>query len=214
MAVIQPRSITLQLLLTLAILLASAQVSAETYRISGIATYSNSPPVSMEGVVIECAEFEYDCHTFRGEGSETDRYGQYEISIEVDDTYDGAELILTLLGESFIHLIDLEESRSPPAGSVNQDIELEQKSPPSPVFTGFGCATIVILLAFIAALRRPPSTGPSKGQIRTRSPQIVTCPMCEGRLEMHLLIRHLIVEHEVDPDEASVLARPVGSEEE
>ena len=214
MAEIQPRAMILPLLLTLAVLLASAPVSAETYRISGIATYSNSPPVTMEEVVIECAEFEYDCHTFRGVEAETDRFGGYEISIEVDDTYDGAELMLTLLDESFIHIIDLAESRSSPTNSVTHDIELEQKSPPSPVFTGFGCASIVIVIAFLAALRRPPSTGPRTGQIRTKSPHIVTCPMCEGRLEMHLLIRHLIVEHEIDSDEASILAGSVNSEDE
>ena len=122
--------------------------------------------------------------------------------------------MLTLLDESFIHMIDLAESRSSPTNSVTHDIELEQKSPPSPVFTGFGCASIVIVIAFLAALRRPPSTGPSTGQIRTKSPHIVTCPMCEGRLEMHLLIRHLIVEHEIDSDEASILAGSVNSEDE
>ena len=192
--------------LIISILLGSLQVSAETYRIIGTANFSTGPPVTFEEVAIECAEFEYDCHSFRGAVSETNRFGEYEISIEVDDSYDGAELILVLLGESFHHNIDLEDSRSS-SNTVNHDLDLEQKSPPSNVFTGFGCAAIVIFLAFLAALGRPSPRHSRTSKIRTLNPKILHCPVCEGRLEAHLLIRHLIVEHEMQVDEASILAQ-------
>ena len=192
--------------LLVSLLVGSFQASAETYRIIGTAKFSNGPPVSLEDVTIDCAEFEYDCHPFRGAGSETNRFGEFGISIEVDDSYDGAELILTLMGESFPHVIDLEDSRSS-SGSVNQDIILDQKSPPSNVFTGFGCAAIVILLAFLAALGRLPQRTPMSTKIRTLNPRILICPVCDGSLEGHLLIRHLIVEHQMEVEEASVLAQ-------
>ena len=111
--------------LLVSLLVGSFQASAETYRIIGTAKFSNGPPVSLEDVTIDCAEFEYDCHPFRGVGSETNRFGEFEISIEVDDSYDGAELILTLMGESFPHVIDLEDSRSS-SDSVNHDIFMDQ----------------------------------------------------------------------------------------
>ena len=188
------------------LLVGSFQASAETYSIIGTAKFSNGPPVSLEDVTIECAEFEYDCHSFRGMGSETNRFGEFEISIEGDDSYDGAELILTILGESFPHVIELEDSRSS-SDSVNHDIILDQKSPPSNVFTGFGCAVIVILLAFLAAIGRLPQRTPMSTKIRTLNPRILNCPVCDGRLEGHLLIRHLIVGHQMDVEEASVLAQ-------
>ena len=188
--------------------------SAEPYRISGSAIFSNTPPVTMEEVRIECSEFEYDCHTFEGIFSETNRNGIYEIEIELDESYDGAKLTLTLLGESFLHIIDLNASRSSPSNTVIQDIELEQKSPPSPVFTGLACASIVFILAFFAALVRPTYVEHGSGHQTSLSSEIVTCPVCEGKLEKHLLIRHLIVEHEVFPDEAAEIARIAITEEE
>ena len=201
-------------ILIIPILFSFTNVSAEPYRITGTATFSNSPPVSLEEVSIQCSEFEYDCHSFEGIGAETNRYGEFEISIELDETYDGAELILTLLDESFIHIIDLESSRSSPSNSVKQDIELEQKAPPSPVFTGLGCAFFVFAIAFLALFVRPRNQITARNSPQTRTQDIVVCPICRGRLEKHLLIRHLIVEHDVFPDEAADLSRSVNIEEE
>ena len=104
-----------------ALALASSCVSAESYSISGTATYSNSVPVEIGKIQVECEEFEYDCHTFRGIEATTDRKGEFTITLELDDSYDGAEIFLSLKGERFSHTIDLEESRSPPSGSVNHD---------------------------------------------------------------------------------------------
>ena len=178
-------------------------VAAERYTISGTVTYSNDVPVDTMGVVIECAEFEYDCHEFRGTSSQTDRMGVYEISIEIDETYDGAELFLTIGDESFSHIVDIEESRSPPSGTVTQDIQLEQDSPPSSLFTGVACGGIIILLAIFATLDRRPIRDQGDGLLRAANIDVVTCPICEGRLQRHLLIRHLIVDHDIEPSEAS-----------
>ena len=39
-----------------------------------------------------------------------------------------------------------------------------------------------------------------------RAPRMVVCPDCDYRIEQHLLIRHLIVDHEHDALEASEVA--------
>ncbi len=44
-------------------------------------------------------------------------------------------------------------------------------------------------------------------KIRTRNPRILTCPVCKGKLESHLLIRHLIVEHQMEVEDSAVLAK-------
>ena len=193
----------IRVLIAFVILTALPGVAAEGYTISGTVTYSNDVPADTMGVVIECAEFEYDCHEFRGTSSQTDRMGVYEISIEIDETYDGAELFLTIGEESFSHIIDIEESRSPPSGTVYQDIQLEQDSPPSSLFTGVACGGIVILLAIFATLDRRPIRDQGDGLLRAANIDVVTCPICEGRLQRHLLIRHLIVDHDIEPSEAS-----------
>ncbi len=197
-----------------ALALVSSCASAESYSISGTATYSNSVPVEIGKIQVECEEFEYDCHTFRGMETTTDRKGEFTITLELDESYDGAEIFLALKGERFPHTIDLEESRSPPSGSVNQDISLKQGSPPAPLFTGLACGGAVIAIAFIAALDRKPAPTISRAEQRTTALEIVSCPICGENTESYLLIRHLIVDHQVDPSEASEIAEGVSSEEE
>ena len=196
-----------------ALVLASSSVSAESYSISGTATYSNAVPVEIGKIQVECEEFEYDCHTFRGIQATTDRKGEFTITLELDESYDGAELFLALKGERFLHTIDLNESRSPPSGSVNQDITLQQDSPPAPLFTGLACGGAVIAIAFIAALDRKPAPTISRSQQRTTALEIVSCPICEEKTESYLLIRHLIVDHQVDPTEAALIAKGISEEE-
>ena len=197
-----------------ALVLASSSVSAESYSISGTATYSNAVPVEIGKIQVECEEFEYDCHTFRGIQATTDRKGEFTITLELDESYDGAELFLALKGERFLHTIDLNESRSSPSGYVNQDITLQEDSPPAPLFTGLACGGAVIAIAFIAALDRKPAPTLSRSQQRTTALEIVSCPICGEKAESYLLIRHLIVDHQVDPSEASEIAERVSSEEE
>ena len=196
-----------------ALVLASSSVSAESYSISGTATYSNAVPVEIGKIQVECEEFEYDCHTFRGIQATTDRKGEFTITLELDESYDGAELFLALKGERFLHTIDLNESRSPPSGYVNQDITLQEDSPPAPLFTGLACGGAVIAIAFIAALDRKPAPTISRSQQRTTALEIVSCPICEEKTESYLLIRHLIVDHQVDPTEAALIAKGISEEE-
>ena len=206
------RSILVAFVIT-TLIIAMPCVSAESYSISGTATYSNAVPVEIGKIQVECEEFEYDCHTFRGIEATTDRKGEFTITLELDESYDGAEIFLALKGERFSHTIDLDESRSPPSGSVNQDITLQQNSPPAPLFTGLACGGAVIAIAFIAALDRKPAPTISRSQQRTTALEIVSCPICGEKTESYLLIRHLIVDHEVDPTEAAAIAEGLSEEE-
>jgi hypothetical protein len=206
------RSILVAFVIT-TLIIAMPCVSAESYSISGTATYSNAVPVEIGKIQVECEEFEYDCHTFRGIEATTDRKGEFTITLELDESYDGAEIFLALKGERFSHTIDLDESRSPPSGTVNQDITLQQNSPPAPLFTGLACGGAVIAIAFIAALDRKPAPTISRSQQRTTALEIVTCPICGEKTESYLLIRHLIVDHEVDPTEAAAISEGLSEEE-
>ena len=206
------RSILVAFVIT-TLIIAMPCVSAESYSISGTATYSNAVPVEIGKIQVECEEFEYDCHTFRGIEATTDRTGEFTITLELDESYDGAEIFLALKGERFSHTIDLDESRSPPSGSVNQDITLQQNSPPAPLFTGLACGGAVIAIAFIAALDRKPAPTISRSQQRTTALEIVSCPICGEKTESYLLIRHLIVDHEVDPTEAAAISEGLSEEE-
>ena len=206
------RSILVAFVIT-TLIIAMPCVSAESYSISGTATYSNAVPVEIGKIQVECEEFEYDCHTFRGIEATTDRKGEFTITLELDESYDGAEIFLALKGERFSHTIDLDESRSPPSGTVNQDITLQQNSPPAPLFTGLACGGAVIAIAFIAALDRKPAPTISRSQQRTTALEIVTCPICGEKTESYLLIRHLIVDHEVDPTEAAAISEGISEEE-
>ena len=206
------RSILVAFVIT-SLIIAMPCVSAESYSISGTATYSNAVPVEIVKIQVECEEFEYDCHTFRGIEATTDRKGEFTITLDLDESYDGAEIFLALKGERFSHTIDLDESRSPPSGSVNQDITLQQDSPPAPLFTGLACGGAVIAIAFIAALDRKPAPTISRSQQRTTALEIVSCPICGEKTESYLLIRHLIVDHEVDPTEAAAISEGLSEEE-
>ena len=206
------RSILVAFVIT-TLIIAMPCVSAESYSISGTATYSNAVPVEIGKIQVECEEFEYDCHTFRGIEATTDRKGEFTITLDLDESYDGAEIFLALKGERFSHTIDLDESRNPPSGSVNQDITLQQNSPPAPLFTGLACGGAVIAIAFIAALDRKPAPTISRSQQRTTALEIVSCPICGEKTESYLLIRHLIVDHEVDPTEAAAISEGLSEEE-
>ena len=89
-----------------------------------------------EEVEIQCEENEYDCHEFRGVSDRTDAYGYYEITIDIDDSYDGAELILILLNENTSHIIDISEMGQSPLGQserISTSSNLAQSHPYSQV---------------------------------------------------------------------------------
>ena len=67
------RRVAIVVMVTLMIL--PLHASAYQYRVSGMATYSDSTTVIYEEVSIQCEDDEYDCHEFRGTATRTDGYG-------------------------------------------------------------------------------------------------------------------------------------------
>ena len=174
------------------VLIVSLNVSADQYRVSGVATYSDSTTVIYEEVSIQCEDDEYDCHEFRGITTRTNGYGYYELEIDIDGSYDGAELLLVLLGESTSHIINMSEMDEPPVGRAVENLELAQDRPQSPVFSGVGCGIIIFSLAFAIILVRTArrlSTPRGRAEfVGYRTPNIVDCPDCEYKVEQHLLL--------------------------
>ena len=197
------------------VLLVSLNASADQYRVSGVATYSDGTTVIYEEVSIQCEDDEYDCHEFRDITTRTNGYGYYELEIDIDDSYDGAELLLVLLGESTRHMINMSEMDEPPVGRAVENLELDQDRPQSPVFSGVGCGIIILSLAFAIILVRTArrlSTPRGRAEfVGYRAPNIVDCPDCEYKVEQHLLIRHLIVDHGYDAFDAGEMAGRVFS---
>ena len=115
------RTVTLVLLVAV---LALPMASAETYRISGQATYSDNTPVMLRDVFVECRPGNVDCYQYRGASAITDAQGVYLIAIEVDEDEDGTEIYLQLRGENFTHVIDLDTFRNTSNGKMTQNLRL------------------------------------------------------------------------------------------
>jgi len=189
---------------------------AETYRISGIVTYSDGTTVNYNDIEIVCQSQEYDCHPFRGIESNTDMYGRFTLDLDVEEYHDGAELILNVRNENFSHIIDISKMRNSSQNFVANDIQLLQNRPPAPIFSGFTCGLIILSLAFgMVIVRTATRLMTPKGRaefVGYRAPRIVYCPECHGQIEQHRLISHLIVEHEIEPLEAGEIAGLVFSQ--
>lgn len=209
------------LALLLAVLLTPV-VSAETYRISGKATYADSSPVTLDYVSVACLEGEFGCYQYRGTNSITDAYGDFTIVIDAEAEQDGLEILLTLKGENFSHIIDLSLHQNSSQGRVYQDILLVQDPPPSGVFMGFGCFIVLFVMVFVSVLLRTGrrlSTQQGRMEFMGyRKARMLQCPTCKEYVAQHELIRHLIVEHDMDPLDAGEMTgkvmRRLWSEEE
>jgi len=137
-------------------------------------------------------------------------YGRFTLELDIEEYHDGAELILNVRNENFSHIIDISEMRNSSQNFVANDIQLLQNRPPPPIFSGFTCGFIIFSLAFgmvivrtVTRLMTPLGRAEFVGY---RAPRIVECPECQGRIEQHRLISHLIVEHEIEPLEAGDIA--------
>ena len=108
------------------VLLLCPIASAETYRISGKATYADNTPVSLDYVYVECEVGAYECYQYRGTKAMTDAYGDFTVVIDAGDEEDGIDILLSLRGENFTHIIDLAQHQNSPEGKVYQDLRLNQ----------------------------------------------------------------------------------------
>jgi hypothetical protein len=196
--------------------------SAETYRISGKATYADGSAVQLDYVSVQCEQSNFDCYQYRGTNVITDAYGDFTIVIDADAGEDDLDILLALRGETFTHTIDISAHENSSENRLYQDLQLAQNPPPSGVFMGFGCFIVLFVLVFVSVLLR---TGrrlaTPRGRMEFmgyRPARQLECPKCEESVVQHELVKHLIVEHDLDPLDAGQLTgkvmRRLWSEEE
>ena len=196
--------------------------SAETYRISGKATYADGSAVQLDYVSVQCEQSNFDCYQYRGTNVITDAYGDFTIVIDADAGEDDLDILLALRGETFTHTIDISAHENSSENRLYQDLQLAQNPPPSGVFMGFGCFIVLFVLVFVSVLLR---TGrrlaTPRGRMEFmgyRPARQLECPKCKEPVVQHELVKHLIIEHDLDPLDAGQLTgkvmRRLWSEEE
>ena len=210
------------LLPILLIVLFSLNAQAETYRISGKATYADNTPVALEYVFVECEPGLIDCYQYRGTKAITDTYGYFTLIIDVESEENDLDIQLSLRGENVTHTIDISKHQNSSENKVYQNIQLEQNPPPSGVFMGFGCFIVLFTLVFISViLRTGRRLSTAQGRMEFagfRPARQLECPECGESVPQHDLVKHLIVDHDFDPLDAGQLTgkvmRRLWSEEE
>ena len=197
----------------LLILLFSPSAQAETYRITGKATFADRSPVMLDYVYVQCIPGDFACYQFRGAQSITDTYGYYSIIIDLTDEEDELDILLNLRGENFTHTIDIQAHRDSTDNQMIQDIQLEQNPPPSGVFFGFGCFIVLFTLVFVSVLMRTGRMLSTKqGRMEfmgMKQARMLECPTCKEMVAQHEFVMHLIVEHDMEAFDAGELAGKV-----
>lgn len=188
----------------------STPAAAETYTIAGFATYDDRLPVTLQYVYVGCPQGEIDCYEFRGTSAITDAYGEYTLSMEVGEEHDGMELQLQLMGENFSHTVNLDAHRNSSSGHMTEHLHLQQTMASSGFFSGLGCCLLLFGLVFVSAVMRtvaglasPQGRAAFRGQ---RLAKQYPCPDCGAMTAQHLLVRHLIFDHDYEPVDAGETA--------
>ena len=190
----------------------SVSASAETYIITGTATYSDNSQLVLQDISIGCETNENNCRQFQGTTTQTDRYGNFTLAFTVDEEDDGTRILLTVKGEEFPHTIDLDRLRAS-GGSVVQNIRLSGDS--TPMGSGFSSACCLILFVVMALYilgktARMLSTPAGRMEFRGYKPErYVQCPVCDIPVAHHQLTKHLIVDHDIEMFEAGQMAGKV-----
>ena len=190
----------------------SVSASAETYIITGTATYSDNSQLVLQDISIGCEASENNCRQFQGTTTQTDRYGNFTLAFTVDEEDDGTRILLKVKGEEFPHTIDLDRLRAS-GGSVIQNIRLSGDS--TPMGSGFSSACCLILFVVMALYilgktARMLSTPAGRMEFRGYKPErYVQCPVCNIPVAHHQLTKHLILDHDIEMFEAGQMAGKV-----
>ena len=194
------------------VLFFSVTANAETYIITGTATYSDNSQLVLQDLSIGCETSESNCRQFQGTTTQTDRYGNFTLAFNVNEEDDGTRILLTVKGEEFPHTIDLDRLRAS-GGSVIQNIRLSGDS--TPMGSGFSSACCLILFVIMAIYilgktARMLSTPAGRMEFRGYKPErYVQCPECDIPVAHHQLTKHLIVDHDIEMFEAGQMAGKV-----
>ena len=190
----------------------SVCASAETYIITGTATYSDNSQLVLQDISIDCEQSESQCRQFQGTTTQTDRYGNFTLAFSVDDDEDGVQILLSVKGEDFPHTINLDRLRAN-GGSITQNIRLSGDS--TPMGAGFSSACcllmfVIVSLYVVGKSARMLSTPAGRMEFRGYKPEkYVQCPVCDLSVPHHQLTKHLIVDHDIEMFEAGEMAGKV-----
>ena len=202
-----------RLLVVLLLVLILPSVQAETYRITGKATYADGTLVTLDYVYVQCIPGDFACYQYRGAQSITDAYGSYSIVLDVTEDEDDLDILLNLRGENFTHTIDLDAHRNSTNNQMTLNIQLKQNPPPSGVFLGFGCFIVLFTLVFVSVLLRTGRRLSTKqGRMEfmgMKQVRMLECPTCKQMIAQHEMVMHLIVEHDMEAFDAGELAGKV-----
>ena len=187
----------------------SISVSAETYIITGTATYSDNSQLVLQDITIDCEPSENQCRQFQGTTTQTDRYGNFTLAFSVDEEDDGTSILLTVKGEEFPHTINLDRLRAS-GGSITQNIRLSGDSTPMGAgFSSVCCLLMFVIVALYAVGKtaRMLSTPAGRMEFRGYKPEkYAQCPECNIPIVHHQLTKHLIVDHDIEMFEAGEMA--------
>ena len=187
----------------------SVSVSAETYIITGTASYSDNSQLVLQDITIDCEPSENQCRQFQGTTTQTDRYGNFTLAFSVDEEDDGTSILLTVKGEEFPHTINLDRLRAS-GGSITQNIRLSGDS--TPMGAGFSSACcllmfVIVALYVVGKTARMLSTPAGRMEFRGYKPEkYAQCPECNIPIVHHQLTKHLIVDHDIEMFEAGEMA--------
>ncbi len=184
----------------LVLILFTMTVSAETYIINGRATYSDNSQVQLYDISIDCEIGENECLKYRGTTTQTDRYGNFTMFFNADEDDDGTQILLTLKGEEFVHTIDLALLQSS-GGSITQNIKLTQSATQSAGFSSGCCLIFFVIMALyiIGKTARRLSTPQGRLEFRGYKPvKTLECPTCNVVVSQHQLLKHLVVDHDME----------------
>ena len=197
----------------LLILLFAPYAQAETYRITGRATFADNTPVTLDYVYVQCIPGDFACYQFRGTESITDVYGDFAITLDVTEEDNDLDILLNLRGENFTHTINLDAHRNSTNGQLIQNLQLQQNPPPSGVFFGFGCFIVLFTLVFVSVLMRTGrrlSTREGRMEFMgMKRAKMLECPTCKQMVAQHEMVMHLIVEHDMEAFEAGEMVGKV-----
>ena len=190
----------------------SFSASAETYIITGTATYSDNSQLVLQDITIDCESSESNCRQFQGTTTQTDRKGNFTMAFNVNEDDDGTRILLSVKGEEFPHVIDLDRLRAS-GGSVTQNIKLSGDSTPSGAGFSSACCLILFVVFALYAIgktARMLSTPAGRMEFRGYKQQkYVNCPVCDISLPNHQLTKHLILDHDIEMFTAGNMAGKV-----
>ncbi|MEC7391246.1 MAG: hypothetical protein VX655_04070 [Candidatus Thermoplasmatota archaeon] len=196
------------LLSLLVIIFLAPLVTAEEYEVYGKVYTQDNMPLTNEPIVIQCSGNDV-CDLNSNLQTITDYYGFYSITLEVFPEDDGKNISLLVAGQLAELTIDWNSSSNSDTRNQEFDIYLTQDPRVSSTIGGFtcggGCLLLILFFAGLRSLRKLMTQEGRDEFLGRKLMPIADCPVCRKKMPRHLVLRHLIVDHEIEPYEAGAM---------